>query len=242
MSARNFSTFLFYLIFTIVSCKKDDDYTPMKYAEETILYPENIETIDALLLAIRDDIGIDLLNKEISVDFAFARFGDASSSDVQEVKLNNTVLSKTSANQFVSPIDKNNFNLNAGVQNKWDISGGANFPSFNKTATVKMPGKIAIDQEADIINLNQAITLRIKGIPANAQSIIWQLKDINNNYIQKETTTQELTLTVEELKKLAPGENSLLKVAAYSLERWEANGKHYAILNEFVDTREIQLK
>ncbi|MCO5234393.1 MAG: hypothetical protein LC105_02415 [Chitinophagales bacterium] len=242
MFRKNIQIILPCLFILLISCKKKDDFTPIKYAEETILYPENIEDIDALLMAIRDDIGIDLLNKEISVDFAFARFGQTNSVDVGDVKLNNILLSKTSANQYISPIDKNNFNLNSGIQNKWEIEGGSDYSAFNKSASIKMPAKITLDQVPDVIPLNQAITLKVNGLPSNAQAIIWQLKDINNQYIQKETTTSQLTITIDELKQLSLGENSLLKVAAYSLEKWEMDGKKFAFLNEFVETKNIQLK
>ena len=82
----------------------------------------------------------------------------------------------------------------------------------------------------------------MEDFPANAQAIIWQLKDINGNFIQKETLINEWTLTAAELSQLLPGKNSLIKVAAYSLEKWENGGKKYVFVNEMVETSAIEFK
>jgi hypothetical protein len=68
------------------------------------------------------------------------------------------------------------------------------------------------------------------------------LKDIDGNFIQKETLTNELTLTSAELSQLNPGKNSLLKVAAYSLDKWDNEGKRYVFINEMVETSNLELK
>jgi NifB/MoaA-like Fe-S oxidoreductase len=107
---------------------------------------------------------------------------------------------------------------------------------------VKMPAKITFDALPDIISLEKNITLKVKNFPTNAQAIIWQLKDIDGNFIQKETLTNELTLTSAELSQLIPGRNSLIKVAAYSLDKWDNGGKRFVFINEMVETANLELK
>lgn len=232
------------LSLTIVcaACKKDEEFIPQKYAEETILYPNEIPAHDGLMLSIRDYIGIDLTNQEIPVDAGVAEYGSPVLVNVGEVKVNNKALTATSSNKYVSNIDVINFDFNEGSQNRWAIAGVEEFPAFNRTLTVKMPGKIAFDDVPEIISLSGDVTLKVEKFPNHAQAIIWNLKDVEGNFIQKETTTNELTLTSAELAKLKPAENCLLKVAAYSMETWESSEKKYLFINQTVETAQIQLK
>ncbi len=232
------------LSFTLIlsACKKDDDFVPEKYAEETVLYPESISEHDGIMLALRDYIGIDLTNQEIPVDAGIAEFGNPALVNVGEVKINNKALTETSSNRYVSNIDTYNFDLNEGAQNKWAIAGGNGFSSFNKTLTVKMPGKIKFSNVPAVISLSESVTFKVEKYPNHTQAIIWNLKDIEGNFIQKETTTNELTLTAAELGALKAAENCLLKVAAYSMENWESGGKKYVFINQTVETAQIELK
>jgi hypothetical protein len=243
MFYKNIFILFVFINFALLSCKKEDNYVPEKYAEESILYPEGIENRDATLLAIRDYVGVDLTGTiEIPADFCLAEFLDTEFKNVGQVKLNNDVLSQTSANIYISSLDDINFNLNPGNQNLWLIEGGNGFSAFNRKMEVKMPAKITFDALPNIITLGNNVTLKVKNFPTNAQAIIWQLKDIDGNFIQKETLTNELTLTSAELSQLIPGRNSLIKVAAYSLDKWDNGGKRFVFINEMVETANLELK
>lgn len=225
------------------SCKKEDNFVPEKYADETILFPEELGEPDGLMMAVRDMVGIDLTGKqEIPVDLALAYFNPSGYVEVGEVKLNNKLLDLTSANQYVSNLENISFELNGSTQNRWSIAGDNGFETFNKVLTVRMPAKIVFDAAPAVIALNQQITLKVESLPNHAQAIIWQLKDVDGNFIQKETTTNELTLTASELSRLSAGRNSLLKVAAYSMEKWTNSGKQYVFVNQTVETATVELK
>ena len=242
VSFKNLFVFFTLVSIAFSSCKKEEVYVPEKYAEESVLYPEGIEERDALLMAMRDYVRVEITgNSEISVDFALAQFTDKKFKAVGQVKLNNDSLVKTSANFYVSNLDKINFKLNPGTLNKWSITGGNGFTAFNRTLTVKMPAQIVFDSLPKSISLNNNITLRVKDFPLHAQAIIWQLKDVDGNLIQKETFNNEWTLTAAELSKLVPGKNCLIKVAAYSLEKWENGGKKYVFVNEMIEKADIEL-
>lgn len=235
--------FIVFILFAFTSCKKDDNYVRVKFAEESVLYPEGIEDRDALLMAIRDYVRLSIASTaEFPVDLALAEFVDEDFKNVGQVKLNNDSLAKTSANFYVSNIDKSNYKLEPGNENQWSISGGNGFESFNKKLAVKMPAKIVFESLPSMISLSNDITLKVVDFPSNAQAIIWKLTDVDGHFIQKETITNELTLTAAELSKLSPGRNSLIKVAAYSLEKWENDGKKYVFVNEMVEMSSIEFK
>lgn len=243
MSYKNLFLVLTLATATAFSCKKEEQYIPEKYADESVIYPEGIDDRNALLLAIRDYVGVDITGtSEIPVDFALAEFKDNEFKNVGQLKLNGDTLTKTSANFYVSNLENINFNLNPGNQNQWSIVGGNGFSAFNRKLEVKMPTKIVFESLPDFISLSSNITLKVKSFPNNAQAIIWQLKDVDGNFIQKETTANELKLTSSELSQLVAGKNSLIKVAAYSLEKWENDGKKYVFVNEMVETSSIELK
>lgn len=227
----------------LFSCKKEDNFVPEKYAEETVLFPDGIEEYDGMMMAVRDMIGIDLTGKqEIPVDLALAYFDQSGYKDVGQVKLNNKLLDLTSANQYVSNLENINFGLDGSTQNRWQVEGGNGFSSFNKVLTVRMPAKIVFEAVPAVIALGQEITLKVESLPNHAQTIIWQLKDVEGNFIQKETTINELTLTASELSKLSAGRNSLLKVAAYSMEKWANSGKQFVFINQTVETATVELR
>lgn len=243
MSFKNIFVLFVLLNIVLLSCKKEDNYVPEKYAEETVIYPEGIENRDATLLAIRDYVGVDLTGlTEIPVDFGLAEFLDTEFKNVGKVKLNNDSLTKTSAEFYVSNLDNINFDLNPGNQNQWSIEGGNGFAAFSRKMEAKMPAKIVFDALPNFISLSNNITLKVKSFPTNAQAIIWHLKDIDGNFIQKETLTNELTLTSSELSQLIPAKNSLIKVAAYSLDKWENEGKRFVFINEMVETATVEFK
>ena len=243
MSYKNLFLLFSLVAGILISCKKEDNYVPEKYADETVIYPVGIEDRDALLLSIRDYVKVDNSSTaEISVDFAFAEFFDKEFMNVGPVKLNGDSLVKTSAEFYVSNLDKNDFGLNPGTQNQWFIGGGNGFTTFNRMMEVKMPAKIVLESVPNSIALNTEVTLKAKNFPENAQAIIWHLKDVEGNFIQKETVTNELILSSSELSQLVPGKNSLIKVVAYSMERWENGGKQYVFLNEMVETAPVEFK
>lgn len=230
------------LTIAFTACKKEEPFTPAKYAEESVLYPAIIPEHDGIMMSIRDYIGIDLTNQEIPVDAGIAEYGRPVLVKVGEVKLNNKALTETSSNKYVSNIDVINFDLNEGNQNKWVIEGANGFTAFNKNLTVRMPGKIKFENVPAVLSLSQAVTLKVEKFPNHAQAIIWNLKDVEGNFIQKETTANELTLSVAELGTLKAAENCLLKVAAYSMENWESSGKKYVFINQTVETAQVELK
>ena len=54
MSYKNLFLLFSLVAGILISCKKEDNYVPEKYADETVIYPVGIEDRDALLLSIRD--------------------------------------------------------------------------------------------------------------------------------------------------------------------------------------------
>lgn len=224
-------------MYSLISCKKEDDFEPEKYADETLIFPNEMPNADGIFLAARDMIGIDLTGtQEVAVDMALVQIGSNPFVEVGTVKLNNKALAKSTANQYSSDLETLNFDLVPGKQNRWNISGNNGHAAFDKTISIKMPQKIEVANEPSVISRNQAITFQLKNYPNNAQAIIWNLKDVDNKYIQKETNTPEVTFTADELQTLVPGKNSLLKVAAYSMETWTNGDKKYNFLNETVET------
>lgn len=224
------------------ACKKDEEFTPTKYAEETLIIPKNLPEHDGFFLALRDMVGIDVTGtQEIAVEFALVQIGESDFSDVGIVKLNNKELSKSSANQYSSDLENLNFNLTPGKQNVWAVSGNSNFIGFNKTLNSKMPAKVELESIPNSISKSSDLQLTLKNYPNHAQSVIWTIKDIDNKELYKETNSAEVTFTSEELSTLTIGQNSLIKIVAYSTELMNHRDKKLLFINEFVETADINI-
>lgn len=239
----NFCLFVIsFLVISLTSCKKEEDYAPVKYAEEKIIIPANLPEHDGLFLAIRDMIGVDITGtQEIGIDITLAQIGKPVFSDVGQVKLNNKELFKGSNFQYSSDLEKLNFDLSPGKQNKWSIEGGNGFAAFEKTLSNRMPAKIVFQNVPGTVSQQKGISLQIKDVPNNAQSIIWTIKDVDGNELYKETTINEVNFSASELQTLTLGKNSLIKIVAYNIETYSNNGKNYVFINETVETADIDI-
>lgn len=229
-------------IFLLVTCKKEEEETPNKYAVESLVIPKDLPDYDGFFLAIRDMVGIDVTGtQEIGIDAVIARIGKPTFVDVGTVKLNNKVLYKTPSFQYSSDLENLIFDLTPGKQNKWSIEGGNGFAAFEKTLSIKMPQKVNLLNPPATISRQSEITLKLKEVPNNSQSIIWTIKDVEGKELYKETTTAEVRFSAAELQTLTTGKNSLIKIVAYNLETYSHSGKNYVFINETVETADIDL-
>lgn len=219
------------------SCSKEKDLAPDKYAEDSITIPEGLDDYDGLMVAVRNYISkVEITEEPIVQDVAYSEFKvDGKFADVGQVKLNNKILFRVPSNQYVSLPDDENFKLNEGSKNVWNAGGKSGFPKFEKILTVSMPGLVIFDEVPSEISLSQGFSAKVKNVPTHTISLIWVLKDVEGNSIQKTTKTSEVTFTPSDMSSLKPGIRSLIKVAAYSIEEWSHEGKTFFFLNQTTD-------
>ena len=233
---RTFLLLFLMVSYSWVACKKDEERGPSEYAEESVLLPAVTEEADAVLVAIRDRVAVDITGtQDISADLVTATFGKGSFTDVGDVKLNGKLLQKTSVNKYVNVIETLDYGLLPGVQNRWVTGAGGSFPEMNRVLGVKMPAKIVLKNVPAYLSKATGGSFDIESFPANAQSVIWQIKDVKGVVVQKETTGNSVTFSPEELSALSAAENCLLKVAAYSLESTTVSDRKYVFVNETTD-------
>lgn len=230
----------FSIILLGVACKKEAEDVLDEYAEDTMIFPEDLGDYDGLFLAVRNYIGnVEVENKAITQDFAYAQMMNPDFVDVGAVLLNGSLLVKLPTHQYFSLLDNHDFKLNEGKQSKWEIKGGNGFQQFSKSLSIRMPGLVTFKESPSAINLAESITLRIEDYPSHADGVIWILRDIDEKTIQIESKTTEVTISAAELGELRPGAKSLIKVVAYSTEKWENGGKKYVFLNETAEVLNV---
>lgn len=237
---RNLTIAFFAVILTGVACQKEKEDVLDEYAEDFIVFPEELEEHDGLMLAVMNYINtLEVTGTPIIQEFAYAEFKEEKFVDVGIVRLNGNLLFKVPSNQYVSMPDDIGFKLKEGIRNKWQISGGNSFQQINQQVSMKMPGLVTFEEPPSEINLSEPITLRIKNYPAQAEGVIWIVRDVDGKTIQKETKTAEITISAADLGELRSGAKSLIKVVAYASESWGSDGKKYLFLNETADMMNV---
>lgn len=230
-----------------VGCKKDKEFIEENYAQDTLTVPASI-SYDGLMVGVRvferteSSQGVEgLEDKDIVHNLALAEFGTPNFTDVGNVKLNDVELSKIPTNQYVSAVDGSKFKFQEGGKNKWRITGGQGFESITYTMNSKMPGLVKLEDVAESISKQSAVTFKIQSMPAHAQALIWTLRDAEGNHIQKESNESEITFTAENLSKISSGRYNLLKVVAYSMDTQNHGNKTLVFMNQTVDMRYLSV-